>query len=94
LRNEQQASIDAKKDWLDEYNPGTSQNAIFTKRKFKYATINGKPNVLVDDFNYYLRSWADAGGIAVKHSDNTTDHTIKQLEKIYSPYLGKKDLTT
>ena len=94
LRNEQQASIDAKKDWLDQYNPGTSQNAIFTKRKFKYATINGKPNVLVDDFNYYLRSWADAGGIAVKHSDNTTDHTIKQLEKIYSPYMGKKDLTT
>jgi len=93
LRNEQQASIDAKKDWLDQYNPGTSQNAIFTKRKFKYATINGKPNVLVDDFNYYLRSWADAGGIAVKHSDGTTDHTIKQLEKIYSPYLGKKELT-
>ena len=93
LRNEQQASIDAKKDWLDQYNPGTSQNAIFTKRKFKYATVNGQPNVLVDDFNYYLRSWADAGGIAVKHSDGTTDHTIKQLEKIYSPYLGKKELT-
>jgi 5'(3')-deoxyribonucleotidase len=89
LRNEQQASIEGKKDWLDQHNPGTSQDAIFTKRKFKYATINGKPNVLVDDFNYYLNSWAEAGGIAVKHSDASTDHTIKQLTKIYEPYLGK-----
>lgn len=88
LRNEQEASKQGKRDWLDQYNPGTSKDAIFTKSKFKYATINGRPNVLVDDFNYYLRSWADAGGIAVKHSDASTDHTIKQLEKIYEPYIG------
>ena len=88
LRNEQEASKEGKRDWLDQYNPGTRQDAIFTKRKFKYATINGKPNVLVDDYNYYLNSWAEAGGIAVKHSDASTDHTIKQLTKIYEPYLG------
>ena len=90
LRNEQQASIDGKKDWLDQYNPGSSGDAIFTKRKFKYAVTDDRPNVLVDDFNYYLHSWSNAGGIAVKHSDASTDHTIKQLEKIYEPYLGKK----
>lgn len=88
LRNEQEASIEGKRDWLDQYNPGTSQNAIFTSRKFKYATTDGRPNVLVDDFNYYLRSWAEEGGVAVKHSDATTEHTIKQLQKIYEPYLG------
>jgi 5'(3')-deoxyribonucleotidase len=87
LRNEQEASKQGKRDWLDQYNPGTSQNAIFTKRKFQYAVTDGQPNVLVDDFNYYLRSWADAGGIAVKHSDSSTDHTIKQLIKIYEPYM-------
>ena len=89
LRNEPQASIEAKRDWLDQYNPGTSQNAIFTKRKFKYAVTNGRPNVLVDDFNYYLQSWVDAGGIAVKHSDTSTNHTIQQLEKIYEYWLAK-----
>ena len=89
LRNQGEASVKAKKDWLDEYNPGTSQSAIFTKRKFKYAVTDGVHNVLVDDFNYYLQTWADAGGIAVKHSDASTDHTIQQLEKIYQPYLGK-----
>lgn len=89
LRNEVQASIEAKRDWLDQYNPGSSGNAIFTKQKYKYATTNGKPNVLVDDFNYYLRSWVENGGIAVKHSDQTTDTTIQQLEKIYAPYIDK-----
>ena len=89
LRNEPEASKKGKREWLDKYNPGTSNDAIFTQRKFNYAITHGKPNVLVDDFNYYLRSWADEGGIAVKHSDISTDHTIKQLEKIYQPYLGK-----
>jgi 5'(3')-deoxyribonucleotidase len=93
LRMEGQASIKGKREWLDNYNPGTSGNAIFTSAKYKYATSNGKPNVLVDDFGKYLNSWNDAGGIAVKHSDDSTNHTIQQLEKIYHKYLGKKDLT-
>jgi len=89
LRGEyKEASKQAKRDWLDEFNPGTSQSAIFTSKKFQHAVENGNKNVLVDDFNYYLQSWADAGGIAVKHSDDATDHTIMQLEKIYKPYLS------
>lgn len=88
------ASIEAKKDWLDQYNPGTSGNAIFTSAKFKHAMSDGKPNVLVDDFGKYLRAWSDAGGIAVKHEDefempDSATETIKQLEQIYSKYLDK-----
>jgi len=74
---------------LDEFNPGTSGNAIFTPDKFKYAVSDGSPNVLVDDFGPYLKAWQDAGGIAVKHEDehdmpSSGDETIKTLEKIYS----------
>lgn len=82
-------SILAKKDWLDEYNPGTSGNAIFTSAKYKYALNNGKVNVLVDDYGKYLDAWKSAGGIAVKHEDENTENTIKMLEKIYGPYLNK-----
>lgn len=89
LRNEPEASIQAKKDWLDQYNPGSSGTAKFTKRKEMYAITNGSPNVLVDDFNHYLKKWADAGGIAIKHADATTEKTLEQLEKIYGPYLGR-----
>jgi len=90
------ASIEAKKDWLDQYNPGTSGSAIFTNAKFKYAMEDGKPQVLVDDFGQYLQKWSDAGGIAVKHEDqyedpNTGEHTIEKLEKIYRPYLDKQN---
>jgi 5'(3')-deoxyribonucleotidase len=88
LRMEQEASKEAKRDWLDQYNPGSSETAIFTSKKYQYAMSNGRPNVLVDDFNYYLQTWAKHGGIAVKHSDESTDHTIMQLEKIYKPYLS------
>jgi 5'(3')-deoxyribonucleotidase len=89
LRIEGQASIKGKREWLDNHNPGTSQNAIFTSKKFQYATKNSKPQVLVDDFGKYLSSWSNAGGIAVKHDNETTGVTIQELEKIYSPWLTK-----
>ena len=84
------ASVEAKKDWLDEFNPGATQNAIFTQHKHKYALSNNEPNVLVDDYSKYLNAWSNAGGIAVKHEDGNTNHTIKELEKIYAPYLNNK----
>ena len=89
LRMEGQASIKGKREWLDNHNPGTSNDAIFTSAKYKYATKDSKPQVLVDDFGKYLNAWAEAGGIAVKHSDSSTDHTIMQLNKIYEPYLNQ-----
>jgi len=88
------ASKQAKKDWLDQYNPGTSSDAIFTSKKFMYAKNGTVANVLVDDFGPYIQKWTDAGGIPVKHEDesevpDSADRTIAQLEKIYSPYFNK-----
>jgi hypothetical protein len=82
-----EASRQAKRDWLDKYNPGTSNNAIFTSAKYKYAKNGDNVNVLVDDFGKYLNAWDAAGGVAVKHEDSNTQHTISELEKIYAPYL-------
>jgi hypothetical protein len=82
-------SVQAKKDWLDKHNPGTSNNAIFTAAKYKYAKRGNEQNVLVDDYGKYLTAWSDAGGIAVKHEDNNTQHTINELEKIYAPFIQR-----
>ena len=89
-----ESSKQAKKDWLDEFHPGSSGNAIFTSGKQKYAVIDGVANVLVDDFGPYIQKWINAGGIPVKHEDETEDasatqKTIEALEKIYDPYLNK-----
>ena len=89
-----QASIKAKRDWLDQHHPGSSGNAIFTQNKAKYAMEGGRPNVVVDYFGQYLNAWSAAGGIAVKHEDeyedpDTAQHTIEKLEKIYKPYLDR-----
>lgn len=87
-------SIKAKKDWLDTYHPGTSSKAIFTNKKYEYATKDGEPNVLVDDYGKYLYYWDQHGGITVKHEDqyevpDTGKQTIEKLEKIYKPFLKK-----
>ena len=87
LRGNGEASKRGKRDWLDEHNPGTRNTAIFTAAKYKYAVKNGHPNVLVDDYGKYLDAWSKAGGIAIKHDDDTTDHTITELEKIYAPFI-------
>lgn len=89
-----EASKQAKRDWLDQYHPGSSSNAIFTSAKFKYAVKDGVANVLVDDFGPYIQKWTDAGGIPVKHEDetevpNSAADTIAMLEKIYAPYLKR-----
>lgn len=81
-----------KRDWLDQYNPGTSDTAIFTSQKHKYAIIDGVTNVLVDDFGPYIQKWIDAGGIPVKHEDESevtsaAQDTIDKLTQIYAPYL-------
>jgi len=84
---ETEACIRGKKEWLDKYNPGTSETCIFDRDKYKYALTDGHPNVLVDDYNVYLEPFADNGGIAVKHHETTTDRTINVLTMIYHKWI-------
>jgi 5'(3')-deoxyribonucleotidase len=89
-----ESSKQAKQDWLDEFHPGSSSDAIFTSRKQQYAITDGVVNVLVDDFGPYCQKFSDAGGMVVKHEDEAevstaANDTISQLEQIYSPFLNK-----
>jgi len=84
LRGNEEASIRGKLAWLDRHNPGTSDRAIFTGDKQRYAVTQGQPNVLVDDFKKYVAAWRDAGGIGILHRDNNLKATLDQLDKIYS----------
>ena len=83
LRGNEEASIRGKLAWLDRHHPGTSATAIFTGEKQRYATSNGKPNVLVDDFKKYVNAWTANNGIAVLYRWNNVGAAIDQLKKIY-----------
>lgn len=87
LSGNHEASIAGKKHWLDKHHPGTSQTAIFTGMKEKYATTDGHPNVLVDDHKKYITRWEENGGIGVLYRDSDVGSSIKQLNEIYGKYF-------
>jgi hypothetical protein len=83
LRENREASIAGKREWLERYNPGTADSAIFTGEKFHYATQAGQPNVLVDDFKKYIGAWRKAGGMGILYRDNNVESVIAELARIY-----------
>jgi len=83
LRGMHEPSIAGKRTWLDQHNPGTSADAIFTGTKERYATRGGQPNVLVDDFKKYINAWTQAGGLGILYRDSDVDGVIRQLAEIY-----------
>jgi hypothetical protein len=83
LRGMHEPSIAGKRTWLDQHNPGTSADAIFTGRKESYATRGGRPNILIDDHKKWVQNWIDAGGIGIVYRDNRVADVIQELAKIY-----------
>lgn len=81
LRNNEDASIAGKKYWLSQHNPGV--DAIFSHEKQNFATKNGKPNLLIDDFKKYVGAWKDAGGQSILYRDSDVNSVINQLAQIY-----------
>lgn len=55
--------------------------ATFTSDKWLYAITNNTPNILVDDFGDNIKKWEEAGGVGIKHDEETTDNTISLLTK-------------
>jgi len=83
LRGNEQASISGKISWLDRHNPGTSDRAIFSRDKSRFAVSSGLPNVLIDDFKKYVNEWDSAGGIALLYREHSVDTVISRLKDIY-----------
>ena len=49
-------------------------------QKQKYATTNGKPNVLIDDYIKNIQEWESAGGIGIRHTN--VSKTLAELKKL------------
>jgi 5'(3')-deoxyribonucleotidase len=49
------------------------------KQKFA-VTSDGKPNLLIDDYEKNIKEWVSAGGIGIRHINSM--NTISQLRKL------------
>jgi 5'(3')-deoxyribonucleotidase len=55
-------------------------NLVVRSHKQKYATTDGKPNVLIDDYKKNIMEWESKGGIGVHHTE--VSKTIANLKRL------------
>lgn len=55
-------------------------NLVMRSDKQKYATTNGKPNVLIDDYIKNITEWEAKGGIGIHHTN--VSKTIAELKRL------------
>ena len=53
---------------------------VLRSQKKSYATTNGKPNILIDDYDKNIREWEAKGGIGIHHTD--VGKTISELKRL------------
>jgi len=53
---------------------------VFRSQKKDFATTNGKPNILIDDYDKNIREWEAKGGIGIHHTD--VGKTISELKRL------------
>tara|TARA_Y100000034_G_scaffold50950_1_gene62684 strand:+ start:1593 stop:2108 length:516 start_codon:yes stop_codon:yes gene_type:complete len=53
---------------------------VFRSQKKNYATTEGKPNILIDDYDKNIREWEASGGIGILHTD--VRKTISELKRL------------
>jgi 5'(3')-deoxyribonucleotidase len=70
-----------KKHWLSR-NAKPNGDILLVQRadKKKYATSDGKPNILIDDYIKNIKEWEAAGGIGIHHT--SPSNTISQLKRL------------
>jgi hypothetical protein len=69
-----------KSVWLKKNAQPTGRvHLVDRKDKQKYATSDGKPNVLIDDYMKNIKEWEAKGGIGIHHTSPA--NTISQLKR-------------
>ena len=55
-------------------------NLVMRSDKKKYATTNGKPNILIDDYIKNINEWEAKGGIGIHHTN--VSKSIAELKRL------------
>jgi len=87
LNFDKAGSIKGKKEWLAKHINVPADAWVFEHEKQKYATSNGVPNVLIDDYGVNIRNWQAAGGIAIKYQADEDS-----LKKVFDGLKDAKEI--
>ena len=87
LNFDKEGSIKGKKEWLAKHINVPADAWVFEHEKQKYATTNGVPNILIDDYGVNIRNWQAAGGIAIKYQADEDS-----LKKVLDGLRDAKDI--
>jgi len=74
--------ISGKYKWIQKNTsiPRARVNLVKRAEKKTYATFNGRPNVLIDDYLKNIEDWENNGGIAIHHAN--TERTVHELTNL------------
>ena len=75
-----------KRLWVKKHLSKFAPNEVFlTHNKAAHALqTDGTPNILIDDFGKNIKAWEEAGGIGIKHDNETVDQSIEKLKSSLS----------
>ena len=75
-------SQNGKKKWLNKHTNISQSNINLVKRadKQKFATKDGKPNILIDDYIKNIKEWEAKGGIGIHHTK--VGKTLAELKRL------------
>jgi hypothetical protein len=68
-------SEEGKAIWVQTHLGIPEPTVLFSKTKFEYATTDGYPNILIDDFEKNVKNWlapptvGKSGGFAIQHKN-------------------------
>jgi 5'(3')-deoxyribonucleotidase len=71
-----------KLEWIKE-KFGTGFDVIFSHDKASF--VEDEKSILIDDMDYNLKPWADAGGTAIDFNRNRVDAIIEKIEEVFNP---------
>ena len=71
-----------KYKWIQKNTKIPKSRILVVKREQKqaYATDNGQPSVLIDDYIKNIKEWENKGGIGVHHTD--VSKTLNELKRL------------